>query len=59
MVYFPQKKEMYAFHMKNQSALNRTLVGSQTTVDSIESFLNKDFFERIPDELENQLESKY
>ncbi len=59
MVYFPQKKEMYAFHMKNQSALDRTLMGSQTTVDSLESFLNKDFFERIPDELENQLESNH
>jgi endonuclease G len=57
IVYLSEKDTMYAFHLKNESHMNRTLTDVRTTVDRIEILTNKDFFELIPDELENKLES--
>ncbi len=59
LVYFPQKKEMYAFMFDNTIAsYHAALRHFQVTVDEIELITGEDFFDGVEEALEQELEGK-
>jgi len=58
LIYIPEASIMYAFLFNNQIGEYKSNLNEyQIRVDDIEKITNEDFFDRLPDELENVLES--
>lgn len=59
IIYFPETSEMYAFHMDNMvGEFAGWLSEFQVTVDFIEQITNEDFFDKLEDTIEEELEGK-
>ena len=57
VIYSPEKKNMIGFILSNRVSSSE-LKSFVVSVDSIESITGIDFFHELPDEIENELESK-
>lgn len=57
ILYGPEKKEMIAFNMPNKAS-ESPLETFTSTVDNLEEITGIDFFSQLPDNMEEQLESK-
>jgi endonuclease G, mitochondrial len=57
VIYSPEKKSMIGFLLSNRGSSSE-LKSFVVSVDSIESITEIDFFHELPDEIENELESK-
>ena len=57
VIYSPKKKSMVGFLLSNRGSLSE-LKSFVVSIDSIESITGIDFFHELPDEIENELESK-
>ena len=57
VIYSPEKKSMVGFLLSNRGSSSE-LKSFVVSIDSIESITGIDFFHELPDEIENELESK-
>jgi len=57
VIYSPEKKSMIGFLLSNRGSSSE-LKSFVVSIDSIESITGIDFFRGLPDEIENELESK-
>ncbi len=58
LIYFPEKKLMYAFMLSNHlNFYSNDLTEYQVKVNDIEKITGEDFFDKLDDEIENKLES--
>ena len=57
VIYSPEKKSMLGFLLSNRRSSSE-LKSFVVSVDSIETITGIDFFHELPDEIENELESK-
>ena len=57
VIFSPEKKSMIGFLLSNRVSSSE-LKSFVVSVDSIESITGIDFFHKLPDEIENELESK-
>lgn len=59
LVYYPKTSHMFAFLLDNRlGKYSRDLFEYQKTVDDIEALTQENFFDRLDDALENELEKK-
>ena len=57
VIYAPSKNKMIGFLLPNEE-IKKDILSFVVTIDHIESITGIDFFEEIPDDIENELESK-